>query len=60
MTIDSMDLSVRAHHTLKRAGIIHISQLRNMSDKELLSIKNFNQKCLEEVKMKFMREVNKS
>lgn len=52
MDIERLDLSVRAYHSLKNAGITHITTLKNMSDEELMNVKHFNQRCLEEVRMK--------
>ncbi|MGL6199876.1 MAG: DNA-directed RNA polymerase subunit alpha C-terminal domain-containing protein [Lachnospiraceae bacterium] len=50
MTIDDLDLTVRAYNVLKRAGVETIESLDLMKDAELLEIKRFNEKCLKDVK----------
>ena len=41
------DLSVRAYNCLKRSGITKIGQLLEMSEEDLLAVRNFGQKSLE-------------
>lgn len=48
--IDELELSVRAHNCLKNNGINRIIDLVNLSEDELLHIKNFGRKSLNEVK----------
>lgn len=48
-SIDNLDLSVRTYNCLKRAGINTVSQLRNTYSRDLLKIKNFTQKSLDEL-----------
>lgn len=55
MRIDDLGLSVRTHNTLMRAGVSTIEVLDNMSDEQLLKIKNFNSKCLTDVKEKLWK-----
>lgn len=55
MRIDDLELSVRTHNTLIRAGVNTIEILDNMSDEQLLKIKNFNSKCLVDVKEKLRK-----
>lgn len=47
--IEELQLSVRAYNCLKRAQIHSISDLLDYSQEELLEIKNFGQKSVEEV-----------
>jgi DNA-directed RNA polymerase subunit alpha len=53
--IEELDLSVRAFNCLKRAGITKVGEILERLDKdedELLAIRNFGQKSLEELKEK--------
>ena len=52
MTIDDMDLSVRSYNCLKRASIHSVRQLVEFSENDLLNIRNFGVKSIEEVKDK--------
>jgi len=51
-SIEELDLSVRAYNCLKRSGITKIGQILEMSDEELLAVRNFGQKSLDELKEK--------
>lgn len=48
--IDELELSVRAHNCLINAGIKRVLDLVNMSEDDVLKIKNFGRKSLSEVK----------
>jgi DNA-directed RNA polymerase subunit alpha len=48
--IDALEFSVRAHNCLVNAGIKRIIDLVNLSEDEVLKIKNFGTKSFEEVK----------
>jgi DNA-directed RNA polymerase subunit alpha len=48
--IDELEFSVRAHNCLVGAGIKRVIDLVNMSEDEVLKIKNFGRKSLREVK----------
>jgi DNA-directed RNA polymerase subunit alpha len=48
--IDELELSVRAHNCLKNAGIDRVIDLINLSEDDVLKIKNFGRKSLGEVK----------
>jgi DNA-directed RNA polymerase subunit alpha len=50
--IEDLDLSVRAYNCLKRSGITKIGQLLEMSEEDLLAVRNFGQKSLEELKQR--------
>jgi len=50
MTIEQLGLSVRTFNCLKRAGIAKVGELFERSEEELLTIRNFGLKALEEVK----------
>lgn len=50
--IDDLDFSNRTYNCLKRQGIETLEELRNYSEEELMNIRNFGQKSLEEVKGK--------
>ena len=51
-TIEEMELSVRAYNCLKREGIDTVDKLLNYKEDELLQIRNFGQKSIQEVKDK--------
>ena len=48
-SIDNLDLTVRTYNCLKRAGVETVSQLRQMSAVDFANVKNFSQRCFEEV-----------
>ena len=50
--IEDLDLSVRSYNCLKRAGIHSVRQLVEYSEDDLLNIRNFGAKSIEEVKDK--------
>ena len=50
MRIDELNLSVRTHNTLVRAGITTVERIKRMSDDELRSVRNLSTKCIEEVR----------
>lgn len=48
--VEELGLSVRAYNCLKRAGITKVGETLEKSDEELLAIRNFGQKSLDELK----------
>ena len=50
--IEDLDLSVRSYNCLKRAGIHTVRQLVEFSENDLMNIRNFGVKSIEEVKDK--------
>lgn len=50
--IEDLKLSVRSLNCLKRAGIHYIGQLLNYSEEDVMKLKNFGQKSLDEIKDK--------
>lgn len=50
--IEDLDLSVRSYNCLKRASIHSVRQLVEFSENDLLNIRNFGVKSIEEVKDK--------
>ena len=52
--IEDLDLSVRSYNCLKRAGIHAVRQLVEFSENDLLNIRNFGAKSIEEVKDKLI------
>jgi len=50
--IEDLDLSVRSYNCLKRQGVNTIGQLTECSEADLLNIRNFGAKSIEEVKDK--------
>ncbi len=50
--VEDLDLSVRSYNCLKRAGIHAVRQLVEYSENDLLNIRNFGAKSIEEVKDK--------
>lgn len=51
-TIDDLDLTVRSYNCLKNAKIMNIRQLVEFSEHDLLNIRNFGSKSIDEVKAK--------
>jgi DNA-directed RNA polymerase subunit alpha len=49
MTIEELELSVRAYNCLKRASINSMQELLRKSEHDLLNIKNFGKKSSDEV-----------
>ena len=49
MTIEELDLSVRAFNCLKRAGVNTVGDLANKSPEEMMKVRNLGKKSLEEV-----------
>lgn len=49
MTIEELDLSVRAFNCLKRAGVNSVGDLVNKSPEEMMKVRNLGKKSLEEV-----------
>ena len=49
MTIEELDLSVRAFNCLKRAGVNSVNDLINKSPEEMMKVRNLGKKSLEEV-----------
>ena len=49
MTIEELDLSVRAFNCLKRAGVNTVGDLANKSPEEMMKVRNLRKKSLEEV-----------
>lgn len=52
MTIEELDLSVRAYNCLKRAGINTISELVQRNQEDMMKVRNLGRKSLEEVMAK--------
>jgi DNA-directed RNA polymerase subunit alpha len=49
MTIEELDLSVRAFNCLKRAGVNTVQDLVYKSPEEMMKVRNLGKKSLEEV-----------
>jgi DNA-directed RNA polymerase subunit alpha len=52
MPIEDMDLTVRSYNCLKREGIHTVGELVTRTEADLLDIRNFGQKSIDEVKEK--------
>ena len=52
MTIEDLDLSVRAYNCLKRAGINTVSELVQRNQEDMMKVRNLGKKSLEEVEQK--------
>jgi DNA-directed RNA polymerase subunit alpha len=48
--IEDLDLTVRAYNCLKRAGITKVGQVLEMSEDDLLGVRNFGRKSLDELR----------
>ena len=53
--IEDLDLSVRSYNCLKRQGVNSIGQLTECTEADLLNIRNFGAKSIEEVKDKLQQ-----
>lgn len=52
LPIEEMNLSVRSYNCLKREGVQTVGELIQKSEQDLLDVRNFGQKSIEEVKQK--------
>ena len=52
MTIEELDLSVRAYNCLKRAGINTVAELVQRNQEDMMKVRNLGRKSLEEVEQK--------
>jgi DNA-directed RNA polymerase subunit alpha len=52
LTVEELNLSVRSYNCLKREGINTVGDLIQKSEAELMDIRNFGQKSIDEVKSK--------
>ena len=52
MTIEELDLSVRAYNCLKRAGINSVAELVQKNQDDMMKVRNLGRKSLEEVEQK--------
>lgn len=50
MPIEELDLPMRAYNSLKRNNIVKVGQLLQLSDEDLLRMRNFGRKSLDEMK----------
>ena len=57
MSIDELELSVRAFNCLKRAGINTVSELTNKTPDEMMKVRNLGRKSLDEVLAK-LKDLN--
>ena len=63
MNIDELELSVRSHNCLKRAGINTVEELCNRTSDDMMKVRNLGRKSLEEVLAKLKElglELNQS
>ena len=49
MTIEELELSVRAYNCLKRAGIDTVEDLTSKTEEDMIKVRNLGKKSLEEV-----------
>ncbi len=52
MTIEDLELSVRSFNCLKRAGISTVEDITNMTESEMMKVRNLGKKSLDEVTFK--------
>src|ERR671914_2505653 len=50
--IEDMDLTVRSYNCLKREGVTTVGELTQKTEEDLMEIRNFGQKSIDEVKAK--------
>lgn len=51
-TIEELDLTVRSHNCLKRAGIVTVDELTQRTEEEMMKVRNLGTKSLAEIKEK--------
>ena len=54
LPIEDLDLTVRSYNCLKREGVHTVGELVARSESDLLDIRNFGQKSIDEVKVKLV------
>ena len=52
MTIEDLELSVRSFNSLRRAGISTVEDITNMTESEMMKVRNLGKKSLDEVTFK--------
>ena len=52
LTVEELNLSVRSYNCLKREGVNTVADLVQKTEQELMDIRNFGQKSIDEVKAK--------
>ena len=55
-SIDNLELGVRSYNALKKANITSIKRLLEMSDMELLKIRNLGRKCISEIRTQLIEK----
>jgi len=51
-SVDDLDLTVRTHNCLKREGIQTVGELMDRTEQELMEIRNFGSKSVDEIRIK--------
>ena len=54
MTIEELDLSVRAYNCLKRAGINTVAELVQRNQEDMMKVRNLGKKSLEDGEQKLL------
>lgn len=52
--IEELDLSVRSYNCLKRSGITKVGQILTMNEGDLLAVRNFGEKSLQELRERLL------
>ena len=52
MSIDELDLSVRAYNCLRRHGVDTVQDLANLKEEDIIKVKNLGKKSMKEIKEK--------
>lgn len=52
MTIEELDLTVRSHNCLKRAGIVSVEELILKTEEDMMKVRNLGTKSMVEIKQK--------
>ena len=55
-SIENLELGVRSYNALKKANITSIKKLLEMSDMELLKIRNLGRKCISEIRTQLIEK----
>lgn len=51
-TIEELDFTVRTYNSLKRHGINYVTELINMTESDLMGVRNINVKLINEINQK--------
>lgn len=60
VTLEELRFSVRTYNCLKRAGINTLKEIENLSEDDMMRIRNLGRKSVEEIRVKLAEQVSTS